>query len=88
MKKIGGFLFEVVLREHLAHNHFPPVSSIFVSSALEAIEKADSEDWESMIELPNGISLPVSQIIEELHLEDFLGIEEEGSAELEPEEIP
>ncbi len=84
MKKIGGFLFEVVLREHLAHNHFPPISSIFVPSALEAIEKADSGDTESLIELLNGLSLPVSQIIEELHLEDFLGIEEgENSAESE-----
>lgn len=84
MKKIGGFLFEVVLREHLANNHFPPVSSIFVPSALEAIEKADSGDRESLIKLPNGISLPVSQIIEELHLEDFLGIGEgEDSAESE-----
>ncbi len=52
MKKIGGFLFEVVLREHLANNHFPPVSSVFVPSAIEAIEKADSGDMESMIKLP------------------------------------
>lgn len=87
MKKIGGFLFEVVLREHLANNHFPPISSIYVPSALEAIEKADSGDRESMIELPNGISLPVSQIIEELHLTDFLGIGEgENSAESEEAE--
>lgn len=86
MKKIGGFLFEVVVREHLAHNHFPPINAVFVPSALEAIEKADSGDRESPIKLPNGISLPVGQIIEELHLENFLGIEEEGSAELEEAE--
>ena len=77
MKKIGGFLFEVVLREHLAHNLYPPIDSVFVPSALEAISLAEGEDWDSVIELPNGVSLPVRQIIEELHLENFLGIEEE-----------
>lgn len=77
-EKIGGFLFEIVVREHLRTNHFPPIDPVFLDSALEAIRRTDSEDWDSMITLPNGISLSVSQIIEELHLKDFLGVGEKS----------
>jgi len=72
MRKIGGFLFEVVLREHLTNNHYPPIDPVFIPSALEAISRAEEGDWDSDIDLPNGRTLPVSRIIEELHLESFL----------------
>lgn len=77
MKKIGGFLYEVVLREHLAYNHFPPIDGVFIGSAMGAISRAEEDDWDSLIDLPNGVTLTVRQIIEELHLEDFIGIGEE-----------
>lgn len=64
------------IRDHLANNHYPPIDAVFVASALEAISRAEEGDWESLIDLPNGKSLPVSRIIEDLHLGGFIGIGE------------
>lgn len=60
------------LKWHLQCNHYPPINLVFLPVAQKAIELAKQEDWEEVIELPNGKSLTVVKIIEGLHLETFL----------------
>lgn len=72
---------ENMVREHLRTNHYPPLSPALTRPALEAISRAGSGDWESVIKLPNGLSLSVREIIESLDLGAFL-----GGGEGEPEE--
>lgn len=63
---------EQALEWHLRYNHYPPISLDFVPVAKEAIEKANSDEWDTIIEMPNGKSLMVYKIIEGMHLETFL----------------
>jgi len=44
--------------------------------AQEAINKANAEDWDSMIAMPNGMKRTVAEIVELMHLEWFLENEE------------
>ena len=68
---------EVAVAWHLQYNHYPPVNRVFVVVALEAIEKAEAGDWKAAIDMPNGRSLTVGEIIEGLHLESFLTMDGE-----------
>lgn len=67
-----GFGLEARVQHHLQYNHYPPVSSAFVSAAIEAINHARDEDLDHVIELPNGRKLSVEAIMEGLHLWDFV----------------
>lgn len=62
------FDITTALTWHLHDNHYPPVSPVFVPVAITAIERANGGDWESSIDMPNGITLSVSEIVEQLHL--------------------
>ena len=61
-----------MLQHHLCFNHYPPVSSVFVPIAERAIELADEDQWDELIELPNGSSLSVGEIVDQLHLTTFV----------------
>jgi len=63
---------ETMLRHHLQYNHYPPIHPSFVPIAQEAINKANAEDWDSMIAMPYGIKRTVAEIVELMHLEWFL----------------
>lgn len=76
---------DVSLSWHLSSNHYPPIPSIMIPIAKEAIEKAqeyqydeDSDLLDALIDLPEGVSwkgstsAPVSAIMEEMHLWDFV----------------
>lgn len=65
------------LRWHLQSNHYPPIHEIFIPIAEEAIERANAGEWEKEIEMPNGKTLTVGEIVEGLHLDSFLDVEEE-----------
>jgi len=69
------FTIETMIGNHLQCNHYPPVSTVFVPTCIQAIDAANLEDWDAVIEMPNGKSLTVAEIIEGLHLDYFL---EEG----------
>ena len=71
--------FDVALRWHLGSNHFPPIHPDFdepakhaIVTAAQAIEEDDLMLWGETVELPNGIIKSVADIIEELHLRDFV----------------
>jgi hypothetical protein len=70
------------LEWHLQSNHFPPVPLDMVEPCLEAIELANSGDWNAGIPLPDGITwregswAPAWAIIEAHHLDPW--VEEEA----------
>lgn len=63
---------------HLQSNHYPPVSLSMLPICKEAIEHANTGDWDTLLKLPKGVSFrgspkaPVSAIIEQHHLNTFL----------------
>ena len=72
---------------HLIHNHYPPHPTFMIDVALAAIEAANDEDWDRIIDLPKDddgtpmvewrdgrTAIEASLIIESLHLEDFIGL--------------
>ena len=63
---------EQALEWHLQYNHYPPINLVFLPIALKALELAREDKWGEVIEMPNGKSLTVSEIIEGLHLDTFL----------------
>jgi len=62
----------VMLEHHLCFNHYPSINKVFVPVAERAIELANEDDWDAMIELPNGVSLSVGEIVDQLHLTTFV----------------
>lgn len=63
---------------HLQANHYPPINVVFVPVAERAIELANDGDWDATIEMPNGITLSVGEIIDQLHLAAFVTYEDES----------
>jgi len=62
----------MALTWHLTSNHFPPVHTMFVDAAMEAIQLAAVEDFDYVIHLPNDKDLTVTEIVDELHLWPFV----------------
>lgn len=66
---------------HLTANHYPAVPRSMVTPCVVAIGLADAGDWDELIPLPEGIlyrghnEAPVWAIVEQHHLEAFLGSE-------------
>lgn len=78
----GEVSMRMALTWHLQSNHFPPVHTIFVDTAMQAIRLAADEDLDTEIELPNGLVKTVQSIVEELHLWPFV----DNADALPPEE--
>lgn len=68
-----------ILTWHLRSNHFPPVPISMLPICREAIAKANKGIHDDLIKLPDGVSYrgseyaPVEAIIEQHHLDSFLG---------------
>ncbi len=65
------------LHHHLKYNHYPPVHSDFIDSAIEAINNIefDGIDYTGMdkdITLPNNKTVKTSEVIEGLHLDYYI----------------
>jgi hypothetical protein len=64
---------------HLSSNFYPPVPATMVQPCVDAIYAAADDNWDLLIELPAGVtwkgqtSAPVSSMIEQHHLEPWLG---------------
>ena len=69
---------DAALEQHLKYNHYPPINTVFIVIAKEAIEHVNNGRWEEKIEMPNGRVLTSGSIVEQLHLESFLDADEEG----------
>jgi len=63
---------DTALRWHLQINHYPPVHEVFLPVVKRALELARMDCWEVEVKLPNGKVLRVMEIVEQLHLREFL----------------
>ena len=68
---------EQALEWHLTGNHYPPVHRMFIPSAKECLEFARNNDLDHEIKLPNGKVTTVQEMLDDLHLWDFLETEED-----------
>lgn len=73
---VANLPIEQALELHLKCNHYPPVNSVFIPVAKDAIDRANKGDYDTVLKMPNGKSQSVSQIIEGLHLDCFLDQED------------
>jgi hypothetical protein len=66
---------------HLTSNHYPPVPISMVQPCIDAIYAYDEEEYDKLIELPNGVmwrglnSAPAHAIVEGHHLQAWLSSE-------------
>ena len=75
-----GIPRESILAWHLESNHYPPVNSIFIPVAIEAIKYAQKGKYTKILDLKkitggNGFNKPkmtVEEIMTGLHLWDFI----------------
>ena len=72
----------VALTNHLQHNVYPPMPEWLgvAKAAIEAADEGDPERWidsEGLVRMPSGqpAHIPAWQVIENLHLEDFVTVE-------------
>ena len=69
---VGLMRFQDAVRWHLQYNHYPPISTDFVGTAISAIDNVLSEEYDTEIEMPNGKILKSSEIVDGLHLDCFV----------------
>jgi len=68
----------IALHWHLRSNHYPPLPTALIETAKTAIERANAGDFDSEIELPEGIAfrgktaMSVSEVVESLHLDAYI----------------
>ena len=73
-----SFDLEQAILIHLRSNHYPPVPSSMVQPCIDAIDAYYDEDYNKLIEMPEGVSYrgekfaPASAIIEQHHLDAWL----------------
>ena len=81
----GQIDMESAMHDHLRVNHYPPLPAVLANACMEAIAKADQEEWDSEIAMPEGLlfrgqgSATAAQIVESCHLHEFLSPDEEYS---------
>ena len=70
---------DTALTCHLQYNHYPAIPLHMIQPCRDAIEAAKEEDWNRLIQLPEGIEhrkygkeVPACEIIQFAHLYDFL----------------
>jgi|TARA_Y100000310_G_C20675103_1_gene812583 hypothetical protein len=72
MKEMCGQNEYALLYWHLQSNHFPPIDTDFVETAQKALQYAREEDYEQQIEMPNGKTLEVREILDGMHLWEII----------------
>lgn len=83
MQENSGLDRDAILTWHLTCNHYPPIPTSMVPVCERAIELAQDGDWDTEVELPDGVhfrgrnTAPVSEIVKHHHLHDFLIPEED-----------
>lgn len=57
---------------HLTGNHYPPIDKVFIPVAIDAIQRANTNNWDDVLEYPNGLRRTVLYTVDNLHLEPFI----------------
>jgi len=73
----GQVSLVAALRYHLTANHYPPVSEVWVAPCMAAIAAANEGDFNRPVDVPWGPKVTAFRLIEGLHLDAFIGLEEE-----------
>ena len=74
--------FDTALRWHLSSNHYPPIPSVMIAPCKTAIANANADEWDALIELPDGVvwrgqtTCPTHALIEHAHLHGFIDSDE------------
>ena len=74
---------DTALSWHLTSNHYPPIPLSMLPVCKSAIEAFNDEDYLRQIALPEGVSYrgqpsaPARAIVEQHHLDSFLGERED-----------
>jgi hypothetical protein len=74
---------EQQLSWHFTTNCYPPVSTLMIPLAVEAIDLANEDLWDDYISCPEGVTyrgrtlVSASEVIEHLYLSAFITQEEE-----------
>ncbi len=74
--------FRQALAWHLSANHYPAIPSIMIEPCIKAIANANAGEWQTEIQLPEGVlwrgqaTCPTLSLIENAHLESFLNQDE------------
>ena len=80
----GNVGLEAALHWHLTSNHYPPLSTRLIPVAEQAIDLANTGEWDIKIEMPEGMrfkrrdTITVSEAVESMHLDTFLSLDEYG----------
>ena len=77
--------FETAVSIHFSSNCYPPIPQFMVGVACEAIVAASAGNWDTLIDLPDGVetthgrrSVPASEIIDNCRLDAFVFEDVEG----------
>lgn len=74
----GQIALDAALEWHLRANHYPPVPHCMISVCREAIEQARLGHYDTMLDLPDGVSYQgltattVEAVVTGLHLDAFI----------------
>jgi hypothetical protein len=69
---------EAAIHWQLTSNHYPPLPVSLIPAAMRALKAARKEQWHRKVLMPKEIKFrglrlaPVGDLIEALHLEDFI----------------
>lgn len=75
---VNGLALSQQIEWHLQGNHYPPVPKSMVRPCIEAIEAANTGDWDKAITLPDGVLYkgltvsPAYAIVEAHHLDTWI----------------
>jgi len=72
----GLISLECALADHFMANFYPPITIEVIPFAVKAIDYCNAEEWDEEITFPNGRIITAGEMVNDLHLEPFLGIDE------------
>jgi len=81
----GTTNLSMALAAHLQSNHYPPVPTSMVPVCIEAIDLANADEYDALVDLPDGVTYkdataaPVWAIAESHHLGPFINDPEEDN---------
>jgi len=66
------FPLETMIRGHLEHGVYPPISPLFAGMAIRAVQLAIEGDDDVLVNAPGDRQATAASIIEAMHLERFV----------------
>jgi hypothetical protein len=61
---------------HMQGNCYPPIPHVALDSCIQAIGAIEQDEPDALIRVPSGRDVCAREIVEGVHLEAFIGVEE------------